>query len=286
MEYETDYYVTLSSRGCRDVHPENQNNNFKITLPRELNLRDYRVALCDVIFTPSFVNLRKGSNRIMFGYYLIDDNREQIRKAFEIEVPEKNYSNIEELVSAVNKSFKEKEYDWVNLADDFLKLDKHKVKISEEFKIDLSNLTSKDATNYAVRLHVAIHKKVEVITFDYEIATMLGFKFPSNEYKSTVVNPKVVLAEEPKEICIYANFIEQQIVSGRMVSLLRVLGYKPTIDKGDILHIEFSNRNYLQAYDCNMRTLEIEFKDTNGNLIPLNNSSDVILILHFIKRRL
>lgn len=275
MEYKTDFYVTLSSD---TPHDNNTNNKFKVNLCRELILRDFKVALCEIIFSPLFVNVSKGSNKIRFGYHLFNKFvNVYTPKYFYVEIPEGNYTSVNELVEKVNDCVMRKNFSWFPSDKKFLDHERKKVRITKDFKEHLVKLSVEDSIKSDGLKHI------EMIWFNKDLAKLLGFQADVDEFYSEWVTSKVELITPSKDMCIYSNFVEHQIVSSGMEPLLRII---PLPTETERTRIEFSNRIYIAAKDSTLRTFEIECKDENGVFIPFGNAQNFIMVFHFIKSKI
>ena len=94
------FYITLPSNVDVKEYPNNKTSHFFTPLPKEINLTgEWEVALVEISFPQSWYNVEQNVNKIIYGTISI-----QNRHTKTIYIPTGYYKNAEDLIKTINKN--------------------------------------------------------------------------------------------------------------------------------------------------------------------------------------
>jgi len=271
---KTDFYMTLESNSSINIFSSNTVNNFKVLLPQRLQLEsNYEVALTEVHLPSLWNNIH---HDVFYKYYeIIDSENALLNEIHSTNFISKNenskltfneintinlnngqYTN-EELINSLNKI-------WNNFVIFSLQNDKCKISLEENIKLEMSMTLSR------------------ILGFDDFI--LINKTKSRREFFST---EKINLFSGMNSLYIYCNIIENQITSDIFSPLLRIIHFDRENNnekKNTTLTKTFAYPFYLPLRYKNFQIIEVNIRNTTGDLIEFLPTSHCILTLHFKKK--
>ena len=246
------FYMTLPSNASMDLYPTNKLSEYKVQLPRALQLNHgYETALVEMTYPVTYDVLSKTPYDIAM--LIVEPGGTYTAK-----VEGTSFTSVRKLISKVNSTLT------------------HMCKI---LKIEHDRaMMSYIADQEKLKLHVPLNTGV---LFNAGLAAILGFK-PEEWLLSSMKAPNHYdLQGGFHSLYVYCSAVEPQIVGDIYAPLLRTVGLTGT--KGDTVVRNFIDPHYIAVNADELRSLEINIKDDTGHNV-LFKSGKVICKLHFRKR--
>lgn len=259
----TDFYMTLFSNSSMDFYKENTTSTFTVQLPRTMTLNgEWRVALSEIHYPYSFLNVQKGQNQIkiksvvvtqdVLNYIKSEDSvsAESIESKFDVKwitckIEPGFYSDTVKLISAVNKAITE-----VTENSNFFKLDE------------------KANTVQAEPNDVSVVGKIMILSVKMSdrLSLQLGYipNKPITEVNSGGFHPVNLISGIPDKMLIYCDIIEPQICGDICAKLLRTVTVSPDGVEpyfGYPCCKEFTQLQYIPLQMKNFESISIAIKD-------------------------
>jgi hypothetical protein len=286
---EKDFYVTLQSNASMNIYPDNKTSIFRTVLPNSLKLINYKAALCEISFPNKFKNVLKHHNSFSYGYHVKATYHDEEEK----KTKEKVFSYIEkchilpgyfycinDLLLAINDSLKADQNKTIPAIRDcsLLEMNEGKVTITKIFKSRLQAFANEKGEKIKSDKYAIVECKCD-IQFANRLAHMIGYNANVNLYENSKPSFNYNLnAGIPREMLIYSNIINHQIVSDTHAPLLRSI---PVSLINEFTHIEFKHRNYMCLSSSDISEILIECRDAQANLSPFLDGCTVQIVLHF-----
>ena len=264
MEEEgQNFYILLASNTANDTY-ENIPSNFRVPLPRELNLNKWEVGIAEVSYPCSIVNVEPEQNRMRFTIQPKDSSSHE----YDFQIPADEYTSVEELLARIN-----------------LKL--HDARIVGSYDKTLGCVSFKITQNADAKFSLQL---------SYVLSTLLGLdSFPDgfnetnymskradgrklNYFYKADRHPK--LTENKFAAFIYSDIVKPTIVSDTYAPLLGTFSYRGKY--GDIVNERFRQIIYLPLAVSYFRSIEIAIRDSSGKLLDFQWGK-VFILLHFRK---
>lgn len=148
---------------------------------------------------------------------------------------------------------------------------------------ELVKIYSKDEISQTQSVDDAVkayEKKFVEVYLDSRLAQHLGFS-PENIIFDFNISPNVsgVTQGSPKEVFVYIDCIEPQIISDVSAQVLKIV---KTTDRdtgfGECINREILNRNYIPLNKNRFQVVSVELRDSTGSLIPFAFGNSIIHI--------
>lgn len=270
MSDEDQFYVTLMSNSSYQDNPENTTASFTVTLPRNLNLvGDWGVALAEVHYQNTLNNVVKGHNKI-----IIDVEHKNGKNAdiitlhqYEYEIPEGYYSNLAEIVDAINTATSITSVSQPN---------------QPTFHIDKDGVTLTITSPLcgADDGHFTCYTKV---VFEGRLAMQFGYPYGADVINTKLNHMPRVFFGYPSEILVYTDIIEPQIYADIHGKILRTIPtLRPDTRYGDVILWSFNPLHYMRLVKKDFKTVTIELRTSSGDSVAFAFGT-THLLLHFKK---
>ena len=246
MESEDQVYVTLPSNSSLDYFPHNSLTSCTTKLAMPLNLRgDWEVALVDVIYSHSWLNVNSENNKYSFvvGEQIISPGR----------LREGQYSDPESICASLNESFP------------------GSLKNNAQFTIN--PVTCK------VEAHIKPNVEIEL---NEGLAQLLGFSnrtLTGNTQASFLPDINGGLFA----LYVYTDIIENQRVGDVSAPLLRIVPTNPK-KAGMVITHSYQMPHYMPIKTNYIDTIQIDIRSDFGEKVPFQ-SGKVVVKLHFRSTR-
>lgn len=299
------FYLTLLSNSSSNIFPENRTSRFKVHLNKEINVEgDWSVVLTEMSYPFTFYNVTEKHNEIQIIYdkYTIDGDAKiyQVEKMLEsVFVAPCFCSSINQLIDVVNENF---HAHWsTNLFEQTLtkanqvvivkNISRKVIEIQEQHVADgLSHSVDKLVyaekasffTKYAATREVT-YERFE-IRLKGRLAIQFGFQPEENiaEYSHSPQAASQVFGV-PDQLFIYSDVIMPQEISDKCSQVLKIV---KTVDHnsgyGEVISREIFNLNYIPLCKKKFQIVEIELRDSLGQLAAFQFGSAIVQ-LHFKK---
>jgi len=290
-----DFYLTLASN-TRVV--SNTSSAFRVPLPYNISLDGpWQVGLAEIQYPRSWHNIGNGEIRI--GIMDILDSEvppgsaeptpiaDRKTLTYKFNIPPGTYTDIETLLESVNKAFDEL---WKTLADEFHAYSKY-MNVSAPLK---QRVWVADRINELVRtkdsfrleyeepyMHLQIDRTfVRFVDFSVDLRYVLGFRTTSDRRASH--KPK--FDSHVSSLYVYVPIIHPQLISDVQACVIRVVPVRG--EDGDLVDIDYPNVHYVDVLQRDFDSVEVYLRSEDGELIPFNDDRNVIVKLHFRKKRI
>lgn len=293
---EDSFYLTLLSNSSLDIFPENKTSSFKVFLNKEINLEGHwNCALSEIIYPNTFHNVGTGNEKIYVKFIcnVVEDGLtlERKVKSFTLKIDLGFYTNLEALLKGVNRVFKNQfscELFYGEATEDnFIIVQQQQLKamFGQMYLDTVSLYREEEEIDEQTEKARKIEYDVDInIRLDPILALQLGFTPCSNIF-NLEISPHTagVTLGLPKEILIYVNIIEPQIISNVNAQVLKIV---KALDKnmsfGETVAREILNRNYVRVNKKCFQVISIELRDSTGNFIPFAHGLSLVVV-HFKK---
>lgn len=242
-------YLTLPSNSSMNYFPNNTLTNFKIKLPKEIDLETeiWEVGLSEIQFPHTWRNLK----RYAHGDFVFIDKEE--KHFYTRHVPAGYYGKAEEIVSVMNEAsgeFAEMSYNRTTR--------RIKIKLKPGFKMRISSYMSKMLKLPRTVKNVNIEDNYDEIYSD--VVADLDFRI---EY-----------------LYVYCDLVLHQMVGDVSVPLLRIVPV-PEEPMTNIVKT-YEHIQYVPMRGGSIQSVEIDIRDNFGDPVPFE-SGKVVVILHMRK---
>lgn len=308
---DSSFYLTLISNSSPRDHPENTTSSFTVHLAKPITLEDgnWRVALVEIHYPFTFLNVNDGNNKIFTRgeYYATDlkTNKEIIRFGgidHEMIIEPGNYDSMESIVEKINENF-QKHY-----KNDLFTLNKttKRLCVDTEKKSYIQEINGDEVTfsyfenfltteqckidenycNYYNDFDYNIHEQLVEVRLENRLSMQCGFP-PNTNILDAVTSPQIVSLNMglPQEIFIYWDFIEPQLIGHTCIPVLKIVNTSNKIkyvNYGSIVTRDFVHHNYFPLIQKHFQTIKIDIRTSTGEFAPFK-SGVVTLQLHFMK---
>lgn len=243
MASSRSFNVTLSSEDCAKLYPGNHTANFKVRLPRQLNLNEtWRVGLADVTFNNSRFTFDRGQKVAVRS----DD------KAFDSEVviAPALYESIEMLIAEINKQ------------------------VAREISIETVPKLEFSEGKVSVKNGYYTNVKRKRISIGLEFSTTLKNILGIDRWGIPSLN-----ARQPI-IFVYSDIVKKRVVGDVAVRLLRTIDPSKGRSFGSIVSLTFRNIYFCRLDVYDVREIELQLLDDTG-LEPLFKYGSFRVTLQF-----
>lgn len=253
-----DFYITLISNSSLDYYPENKTNSFTAQLPHYITLDGaWSVAVVEIQYPFTLFNVTKNNNRIV----LRDDENKQ----YDLEITPGYYSDLPEIIKAINKKIKP-----ITSNDSFIEFDK----ATQRIKVNKRSESENNAVSRANLISV---------NFENRLAMQLGFSPEANVlgYRLSPHATNIGLGI-PELMVVYCDIIDGQILGDKFCKMLRVINTANTknMDFAQFCHKEFNPAHYLNLQSKKFETISLDIRDTSGQPMPFQYGT-LTVKLHF-----
>ena len=259
----SDYHITLTSNACLDYFSNNTGSNFTNNLPNKLQLPgDWYVGISEIIYPYNWNNL-KNKNRITV--------YEDMRKLTEETIHPGHYETNEDLIKYLN-----------SLLEKMLK--ESGVPYSKiSFQIDPQGHTVVKFYTITRPNSDKIIPRIYTFTLTEEIWHILGFHLIKSD---TIIMENIRSEDLPNVhneqslMFIYSNIIDDQMVGGKNIKLLRLLTTNGKYSR--YTHKIFNPVHYIKVSKPTIQNISISIKDIFDQ--DFNFTSGIVAVkLHFKK---
>lgn len=273
MERENGFYVTLPCNSSVDVYTDNSISDFRVLLPKPLQLQgEWEVAVCEFFYPQTVDNLPEPENYIEIINHETTEKLEfkwideVLSQAFDInpdksifktpvytklEIESGHYPDIETLVKEINNKM-------------------------GEMKIDLilrySNIKKKISFSGIRRYTIKPSK---------QLCYMLGF-IPGTWENTSTINEALRSTDISggfSHAYIYSDIIQEQFVGHVSAQLLRIVNMK-TGEYGGSVILEYDRLQYVPISKKHIESIQIQIKSDQNKCINFSYGK-VIIKLHF-----
>ena len=252
-----DFYMILPSNVDSPEFPDNKTNSYRTSLPTNLELPGWEVAICEITYPLSWYNLEKEYHFIEAVKTRGDDqNALQIVELKKIAVKSGIYMNGNLLVQHLNKQLKIFQF--------MTRFGYHPISNKISIKIP----------------------RAEKIYLSAKLMVTLGFTkhvlHGSNNDKFGSACLDLFLNME--NIYVYSDIIKFSLVGNIYAPLLRIVPHEKKRVVGEYRNIQFQHQYYLPLNTQNINQIGIFLYDNQGELIKFK-SGKVTVVLHFRKEK-
>ena len=273
----SDFYLSLPSKGSISMatFPNNTQANFTTLLPKNVNLNGlYKVGLAEISYTNSiavnagFITIKQD---FIFESFNLPFGTQQI------EIVSEDCLSLEFFISKINSEITR-----------YFKIfyEKNKNKNSEGFDDDrelimpLIKFVSNDSQ---VTIDMPIHTS---LSFDEYLKEILKFDFNILENKTDKPYKKSIqIYGKPSiHLCdtflVYTDIITDQIYGDTLAKIIR--NVRPNGENNENITITYDSIHYVDLNVTSLKTVQINIRDNQGNLIHFNDKlGQVVIKLHF-----
>jgi hypothetical protein len=300
-----EFYVTLLSASNSEEYPNNLTSSFTNRLNYMLDLNsDYRVSLSEFS-----IPVKKLINNVVKNHCKITLSCKFVLKVggeegsitlpeISFSIPVDHYADVKELVNRINYDFKN------TLGHPSGKNPMFDIEVNgrvsinkfffENFQTFGVNFYNSNITKNMVIFHnkefiaknlshsLKTMNTFPVIKLENRLATMLGFSMNSNICKEISTLPSVDFGL-PEIIYIYCNIVENQTIGHASTQILRMCPLVSKSNGESNSYKVFKNECFLKLSQHQIRTINIELRDAQANLIPFKSGFSSMMLLHFKK---
>ena len=252
-----DFYMFLPSNVDCPEFPDNKTNSYRTSLPTNLELGRWEVALSEIIYPHTWFNIDEDLCFLTCSKRIRDPNSLPLDTSLKIPIPSGYYTTAVLLTKMINELLKSASF-------------------TSRFHYSLT--TSK------MRLVVKPNEKIEISPF---LGTILGFK--SNSFKAW--NRSVTFRDtlgvdlhlKINTIYVYSDIVAYSLVGNIYAPLLRAISWQETVS-GAYITKEFRNRYYHSLISHNISQIMISLNNDRGEPIEFQGGK-VTVVLHFRKQK-
>ena len=233
---EQGFYITLPSESSKELFPENNPSEYTVRLPRWIHLKgNWEIGLHSIAYTPWNI-IQPLDEPISF----ITAGGEEGKGG----KMRKHYSSVEEYVTSINESLKDKSNEI-------------------EFSYELNGkVTVSLSSGYTVRLR-------------REQAIVLGFMtFEDSaevyDVKKTETGPYKANLHRETNIHVYCDIVQAQIVGDKMAPLVSVVPCQETYDTYETLYA-VENIHYIPVQTKSFQNIKVHLRSSTGEPIPFEH---------------
>lgn len=246
MEDRKSFYVTLPSKACHNIFPDNNSSDFTTMLSQPIELQGlYEVALAEIMYCHTWNNIVS----LECTYDILDHDVEGKPPIYQ-KIKTGYYESVQQIVKEMNDVFT-----------------RSGLNISISYNSILKRVVVHSTKRFSLKLKAPI-------------AYMLGF-----EPDEWVRLDKDVIAKYPCDIfagqynfMVYTNIVEAQHVGDFLVPLLRIV--KIGGQYGDVVTLSYNKLHYVPVNKQRIQNIHIELKTDLNHLIRFTYGK-TICKLHF-----
>jgi hypothetical protein len=249
--------ITLisNSEKSRELYPSNTVARFKTHLFNEQILEgDWEIALTEVQWPISFFNVTKGEFSVDYNLNTQlppdkDGVIKTVKKAHLYSVPAGFYPDIQQILDKLNNI--------------------ERLQEGLEFTYDPSTRR--------VSLENKFNHK---FSFSKKLNVLLGYEPNQNHIPKGLANSPVDLYSAiPKQLFVYCNLVEPQLVGDGRMSLLRVVGMEDVSKYGNLFTQPYDdNRDYYPIMTNRFQTIEIDIKTFTDEPAPFRFGPSLVKV--------
>lgn len=278
----TEFYVTLFSNSSMDFYMENKTSSFTVQLPRRMLLNgDWRVALSEIQYPYTFLNVQKGQNEIkikavlqtqdVLNFLSSDDKitTQSVESKFggewiTCEIEPGFYSDTVNLISSVNNAIA-----GATGRSTFFELDKQSQKV-------------KAVPPSAFELN---QKLIIYVKMSDRLSLQLGYipnRLISAE-SSNALHPVNLISGIPDKMLIYCDIIEPQLCGDKCAKVLRTVTVTPDRSEpyfGYPCCKNFTQLQYIPLQLKHFESISIDIRSITSEFIPFQFGTSSVE-LHF-----
>lgn len=250
-----EFYITLVSNSSLEYYPENKTNSFTTQLPQYVMLDgEWSVALVELQFPFTLFNVTKENNKIVIIYDV--DNKS------EIEITTGYYSDLHELIKAINNQVKKYVFESfieLDVATQRIRVNKNPEKFNTIAKTDLVS-----------------------VCFENRLAMQLGFEPGANilDYELSPHAANINLGI-PELMVIYCDIVDGQILGDKFCKMLRVINTASgKMNFAQFCNKEFNFPHYIKLQSKKFETITLDIRDTSAKPMPFQFGT-LTVKLHF-----
>ena len=262
----------------------NKTSHYYTYLPKPLTLdkQKWRVALLEVDFPATWVNLSDPVTRLEFNRIETDASGQRGRSNIgNVSLPSKNYVTSDELVETINATLRNH-----NLKSKVTKM------FNERCMLELSTFEKITIhPTLAAMLGFEQHKfecHKDSSSQDFLFKVMTGSNEPCDngsgcfgkqEFTNFLGTKSIDVQMSLYNIYIYSSLVDNTFVGNNLVPLLRTIPIQPG-EHGKLVHREYILPHYLPLATGDLSVIEILLCDEAGNNVRFE-TGHVIVKLHF-----
>lgn len=283
----TDFYMTLFSNSSMGYHTNNKISSFTVQLPRSMCLSgDWKVALTEVQYPYSFLNVQKNQNEIqiqslkvtkdLLSFVLSDTEKNATSAVIEAEfkvattvctIAPGFYSDTKKLISAVNKAI--------------VRATSLEPATFEFFILD----TDVDTLTATPPRPVLDNTIITSLGLSDRLALQLGYipGQPLTDANSAANHTVNLISGIPDKMLIYCDIIEPQICGDVWSKILRSVSTPSKSERSNFgrpCTNEFTQLQYVTVQMKHFDSITIDIRDINGELMPFQFGT-LSVKLHF-----
>ena len=316
---DTDFYISLESNADLKNHPNNTQNNFKVTLQTPIDLRDeWETGLAQLIFPHSWhEEVIKQANEHHHHLFLIklhikgDAGDDKTKEGYwrDLHIKPTQYHKIKDLLLAIRLATEESKHGAVQFiyrglggvgvgeavdinhlrinctAGNLLALP---IELATILSYDVEKMKNEKWTSYSgisiQRLLVGDKTKEWCV-----ISTSLRQSWTHKQFIPSPLseNISVKLIDAEKDIGLFQNMyintdlIQTQYVGDTRANVLRIIA--PVQEKGQVETFNFAPIFYFPLRVVKFNTIEINITGDTGQLVPFDGGV-VVVVLHLRRK--
>ena len=260
-----DFYMFLPSNVDCPEFPDNKTNSYRTSLPTNLELEGWEVALSEIIYPHTWFNIDEDLCFLRCTKPIVDSDSLPVNTSLKIPIPSGYYTTPVNLINKINQLI-----------------------IAARFRSGRSTLLFNSRFSYkpqknVTRLTVEPNEKIEISPL---LGAILGFKTNIFEARNEAVTIYdtigVNLDLKINTIYVYSDIVTYSLVGNIYAPLLRAISTKKTIP-GAYVTEEFTNRYYHSLIGHNISQIMISLNNDRGEPVDFQRGK-VTVVLHFRKQ--
>ena len=311
---DTDFYISLESNADLKNHPNNTQNNFKVTLQTPIDLRDeWETGLAQLIFPHSWhEEVIKQANEHHHHLFLIklhikgDAGDDKTKEGYwrDLHIKPTQYHKIKDLLLAIRLATEESKHGAVQFiyrglgglgvggavdinhlrinctADNLLALP---IELAQVLSYDIAKLRK-----FSQALEISI-QTLSGDTREWLVISTATTRYTERQYIPSRLDEnisiKIIDAERDvglfQNIYINTDLIQTQYVGDTRANVLRIIA--PVQEKGQVETFNFAPIFYFPLRVVKFNTIEINITGDTGQLVPFDGGV-VIVVLHLRRK--
>ena len=238
-------------------YPEKRTSSFKTRLidPIRLDSSAWEVAVTEIQYPVSWINVRSNQNRIRFWLSKLPTEAEY--KKVEFDVTPGAYLNVQQLNAELQRARDE----W-----------------SDTHAAARFSVTQDEES----RRSIITCKNVKIEFTGKDISRVLGFEDEGDTaWEERMESPNVAqFLQDFSALYCYSDIVDFQYVGDTRAQLLRIVPV--TGRTGQVVYHHFDSPLYVKVVRSVFQTIEIEIRQDSGGLVEFSYGK-VVLVLHFRK---
>jgi hypothetical protein len=250
------FTLFLPSNSSIQYYPENRTSSFKTRLIDPVRLDTstaWEVALTEIQYPVSWINVRSGNNKVEFLMSKLQGESEY--KKVEFAVTPGAYLNVQQLNAELQRARDE----W-----------------SETHTSSRFSITQDEES----RKTVITCKKMKIAFLGKDISRVLGFDDEEDTaWDERTESPNVAqFLQDFSALYCYSDIVDFQYVGDTRAQLLRIVPV--TGRTGQVVYHHFDSPIYMKVIRSVFQTIEVEIRQDTGELVQFSYGK-VVLVLHF-----